>query len=84
MTEHTYLGSNINLVKAHNLQAVLLTLLAASGHKPEDAGQENPFRVSSLLEKPTFEYHHYQLVCELLEQAYLLRKVRSRRKSHAR
>lgn len=27
MTEQTYLGSNINLVKAHNLQAILLSLL---------------------------------------------------------
>jgi DNA-binding transcriptional regulator LsrR (DeoR family) len=27
MTEQSYLGSNINLVKAHNLQAILLSLL---------------------------------------------------------
>jgi predicted NBD/HSP70 family sugar kinase len=27
MAEHTFLGSNINQIKAHNLQAVLLTLL---------------------------------------------------------
>jgi glucokinase-like ROK family protein len=73
MTEHTYLGSNINLVKAHNLQAVLLTLLAASGHRPEDTGQENLLSRVQLARKTNLSNTTItNLVCELLEQGVLV------------
>ena len=72
MTEHTYLGSNINLVKAHNQQAVLLTLLAASGHRT-GTGQETYLSRVQLAHKTNLSNTTItNLVAELLEQGILV------------
>ena len=67
MAETTFLGSNINLVKAHNLQAILLSLLYESEVSRVQLAQKTSLSTTTIT----------NLVAELLEQGLVVERESS-------
>jgi len=61
MSEHTYLGSNINLVKMHNMQAILLSMLDEKRLSRVQLAQKTSLSTTTIT----------NLIAELIEQGII-------------